>query len=399
MILLSHPMGNANVRAACDALLRHDMLFEFVTCVGFASESLLARIFKRRAFAVPRAKLRTHPPREITRHLAPRLGLNGLVRHEHGWASADAVGRDLDDFVAARVVRAPGELSGVYSYEDFAEHTFAAARAKALRCIYDLPIAYYETSQRLLREQAHRWPAWEPTLLATRDSAEKLARKKHELQLADVVITPSRFVFDSLPNNIRAERKCVVAEFGSPQLPTLQPNDRSPHKPLRLLFAGAMTQRKGLADLFAAMKLVNSSAVELIVAGSPLLPISFYREQFAAFTYEPPREHSRLLALMQTCDVLVLPSIVEGRALVQQEAMACGLPLLVTRNAGGEDLIEEGETGFLVPPNSPQALAAKIEWFAEHREELPRMSDTARAKATGYTWRDYGEKIIHAIAA
>jgi glycosyltransferase involved in cell wall biosynthesis len=100
---------------------------------------------------------------------------------------------------------------------------------------------------------------------------------------------------------------------------------------------------------------------------------------------------------MLSCDVLILPSIVEGRALVQQEAMACGLPLIVTRNAGGEDLVVEGETGFLVPAGSPSAIAEKIEWFLQNRARLPGMSVAARAKAAELTWRAYGERILHGI--
>jgi glycosyltransferase involved in cell wall biosynthesis len=167
---------------------------------------------------------------------------------------------------------------------------------------------------------------------------------------------------------------------------------------LRLLFAGALTQRKGLADLFAAMKLVRSSQVELIVMGSPILPMSFYRNAFADFVYESPRPHPAVLRLMRTCDVLVLPSIVEGRALVQQEAMACGLPLIATRNAGGEDLIIEGKTGFLVPAGAPEAIAEKIDWFLEKRGQLPGMSSAARAKAAELTWSAYGDLILHAIS-
>jgi glycosyltransferase involved in cell wall biosynthesis len=94
----------------------------------------------------------------------------------------------------------------------------------------------------------------------------------------------------------------------------------------------------------------------------------------------------------------VLPSIVEGRALVQQEAMAGGLPLIVTRNAGGEDLIVEGETGFLVPAGAPEAIAEKIEWFLQNRDKLPAMREAARAKAAKLTWAAYGDQILHAIA-
>jgi glycosyltransferase involved in cell wall biosynthesis len=131
--------------------------------------------------------------------------------------------------------------------------------------------------------------------------------------------------------------------------------------------------------------------------GSLLRPLAWYREQFPHFIYEPPRPHRDVLRLMRTCDVLVLPSIVEGRALVQQEAMACGLPLIVTKNAGGDDLIVDGETGFLVPVRSPEAIADKINWFAENRARLPGMAIAAQGRASELTWRGYGEMIVSAI--
>jgi glycosyltransferase involved in cell wall biosynthesis len=158
-----------------------------------------------------------------------------------------------------------------------------------------------------------------------------------------------------------------------------------------------MTQRKGLADLFAAMQLLGRKDVQLVVMGSPVAPLDFYRDQYPHFDYQPTRPHHEVLELMQKCDLLVLPSLVEGRALVQQEAMACGLPLLVTPNAGGEDLIEEGSTGFLVPIRSPQAIAEKLAWFADHREALPAMREAAQRKAAGYTWEKYGARICSAV--
>jgi len=228
-------------------------------------------------------------------------------------------------------------------------------------------------------------------------TAEKLARKTRELELAEVLVCPSQFVFDSLPETMRASRKCVIAPFGSPPESSSAHRSKPANARLRFLFAGALTQRKGLADLFAAMKLINSRDAELVVMGSPVMPLQFYKNQFAAFTFEPPRPHAAFLQLMDSCDVLILPSIVEGRALVQQEAMSRGLPLLVTPNAGGEDLIIEGENGFLVPAGRPAAIAEKIEWFLQNRDKLPGMSAAARAKAAKFTWAAYGEHILHAI--
>ena len=100
---------------------------------------------------------------------------------------------------------------------------------------------------------------------------------------------------------------------------------------------------------------------------------------------------------MKTCDLLVLPSIVEGRALVQQEAMACGLPVIASRNAGADDLIRDGETGFLVPIRSAEALADRISWCASNRAALSGMGIAAQTRARALTWAGYGEKIVSAV--
>jgi glycosyltransferase involved in cell wall biosynthesis len=406
MILVVHPFGNANVRAVLAAAEGANRLGKFVTTLGWSTsspildalpENLRAEML-RRAYELPHYRIKTHPVREIVRLLAEKLGFGELTKHETGWASIDRVWNGLDEIAANYLRESHGRLKlrTVYAYEDCALRLFEVAQELGVRRVYDLPIAYWETSQRLLRAEAERYPEWEPTLGGTRDSEEKLARKTRELDLAEIVICPSAFVLDSLPEKIRLAKKCMVAPFGSP--PQTSPESQTTHqKPLRILFAGALSQRKGLADLFAAMKLVNARGVELVVMGSAILPLQFYRDQFEHFIYEPPRSHAAVLRLMQSCDVLVLPSIVEGRALVQQEAMACGLPLIVTRNAGGEDLIIEGETGFLVPAGQPSAIAEKIEWFLENHGKLPGMSAAVRAKAAELTWPAYGAKILHAI--
>jgi glycosyltransferase involved in cell wall biosynthesis len=416
MILLSHPTGNEFVRAALAAFDRAGMLGEFWTTLSWNSNSAINRILSPRFRAVLqrrsfpdsiRSRTRTLPLRETIRLLAGAIGVTS--KHETGTFSIDTVLRELDRKVAQRLSKIDNpEIIGVresfrscnaiYAYEDGALQSFRTARERGFKCVYDLPIAYWQTSQRLLREEAERYPDWEPTLVGTRDSDEKLSRKTQELDLAHLVVCPSRFVLESLPPDARAQKQCVVAPFGSP---VIDPNidARTETGRLRLLFAGALTQRKGLADLFEAMKLVSSKNVELVVMGSLLRPLSWYRDRFADFIYEPPRPHGEVLSLMQTCDVFVLPSIVEGRALVQQEAMACGLPVIATKNAGADDVIVDNETGFLVPIRSPEAIAEKINWCAANRSFVDGMGIAARTRASEFTWRGYGESIVATVRA
>jgi len=403
MVVVTHPFGNVPVRAVLEVLEQAGLLTRFVTSVGwskysypFLSDHIQGKL--RRNYAVPANKIDIHPLRESVRLLASAFGVQTLTKHETGWASIDQVWQSVDRH-AARCLRKKAygpEVRAVLGYEDCAFEVFTAARDLGLRRIYELPIAYWETSQRLLREEAQRYPEWEPTLGATRDSPAKMSRKSQELELADVVVCPSDFVRDSLPAEDK-QRRVVVVPFGSPEADTIShPNGGSAERPLRLLFAGTLSQRKGLADLFVAMKLLGSRKVQLVVMGSLLRPLTWYR-QFADFIYEAPRAHREVLQLMQTCDVLVLPSIVEGRAIVQQEAMACGLPVIATKNAGADDLIVDNETGFLVPIRSPQAIADRISWFLSNRSRVSGMGIAAQARARSLTWRGYGEKILGLI--
>jgi glycosyltransferase involved in cell wall biosynthesis len=378
MLSVAHPTVNQYVRALIHGLDAAGELAEFHTTIALG----------RRAVRIERSKVRPHPNREIFRLLGQRFNQAWLIRHESGWASVDAVAQAFD----RRVAQCLGKTADIYCYEDSALFTLQAAARLGIRRYYELPILYWPTAQRLLREEAERYPAWEPTLVATRDSTAKLERKTAELQLADLVICPSRQVQESLPVGTPS----LVAEYGCPEPVRDRPNrDKSR---LKLLFVGSMTQRKGLADLFAAMKLLNRPDVELIVLGTPILPLPFYRNEFFGFVHEPVRPNAAVRQLMLACDVLVLPSIVEGRALVQMEALSCGLPIIVTPNAGAEDLVDPGRTGFLVPIRAPEKLAETIGWIADHKEWVDDVRPAVLEMARKSGWDNYARKILRSVS-
>jgi glycosyltransferase involved in cell wall biosynthesis len=409
MILLSHPMGNANVRAVANSFRETGLLHSFHTSIAVYPGNRwdrLSRIgplkdFRRREFPASLREITfQYPAGELARMAANKLGLKELTRHETGRFSVDGIYHAHDRKVADFVRNHGDELQGVYAYEDGALETFTAATEKGLRKIYDLPIAYWKTGRELMQEEAQRRPEWAKTLGGgIKDSEVKVARKVKELELADVVVGPGYFVMDSLPA-WAADKYRIVSPFGSPDNGGILSGGRAKKndKRLRVLFVGSMGQRKGLGDLFEAMKGLDPEKVELVVLGSPLADMDFYRNAFAGFRYEPTRSHAGVLELMAECDVFCLPSIVEGRALVMQEAMSQGLPVIITPNTGGQDLVVEKETGFLVPIRSPEAIAEKIEWFINNREELPRMGRAASAHAAKYTWSAYGGKIAEEIA-
>jgi len=394
-----------------ESLSAAGMLAEFNTTVATNPRSPLLKLLPggvrhellRRSFSINPGLIKTHPLREIARMVFPKVGLKNLTDGERAYASIDSVYHDLDNSTAARLsyLKNKHSVDAVYAYEDGALATFTQAKKLGLKCIYDLPIAYWETVKKLMKEEAERLPQWAVTLGGgIKDSAEKLEIKTRELELADVVVGPCNFVMDSLPEWSK-DKQIIRSPFGSPEMNHHQQeevnNNKSTNRPLRVLFAGSMGQRKGLGDLFNAIKKLNTANVELVVMGSMLAPPEFYRSQLQNFTHEGGRPHAKVLELMRSCDVFCLPSIVEGRALVMQEAMSQGLPLIITPNTGGDDLIMEGVTGFLVPTQSPEAIAEKIAWFLDNRKAIPVMGRMAKEKAKEYTWAGYGDKIVKSL--
>lgn len=409
-IILSHPTANNFARAIAYKLAQENMLYEFHTSMAFFPGGITGMLqtlgpfseMQRRCFALELKKYtRTSPWIEIGRILASKMHFTPLTKHETGVFSVDAMYRALDRKVALGLEQAKKNgVTGVYAYEDGALETFSRARALGIKCIYDLPIAYWETGRKLMKEEALRLPEWAVTLGGgIADSEQKLERKTRELELAHLIVVPSQFVKDSLPDWAK-KKEIIISPFGTPATAADRQKEIDKDnfdRPLRIMFAGSMGQRKGLADLFSAVKMLNNRNIELVIMGGLQAPLKFYRDQFFNFIYEPGRPNHQVLELMATCDVFCLPSIVEGRALVMQEAMSQGLPLIITANTGGEDLILEGETGFLVPIRSPEFIAEKINWFLENREKIPAMGNMAKLHAGKLTWENYSKQIINSI--
>lgn len=388
--VVSHPTGNTFVRALLEELQKRDLLSSFFTTIGFGKghSALFSKIKNNRTYDIPDSK--------ISRLWYPELK-RLLVKTDHATSRrlTDASYRELDAKTAKEL--SFSSLKFIHAYEDGAFNTFRKAKELGIQCSYELPIAHWATNRRLLAEEAERYPEWETTLETTCEPEEKLLKKEEELRLADRITCPSEFVMESIPAEIRNRVPCQISPFGSPRnppLPTPRKREKKQDKSLKTLFVGSMSQRKGLADIFEAMKLLKKEPVQLSILGKPSMPMEFYREQCTNFKYYHACTNQGVQQIMKEHDVLVLPSIIEGRALVQQEALACGIPLIVTPNAGGKDLIEEGMTGHLVPIRSPEKIAEKIISCLESNLSKLDRSIICQEKARAFSWNSYAQKII-----
>jgi len=410
-IIVAHPTGNKNVRAVISGFEDNKVLKRFVTTIALNNNTTWLKYLPksvknellRRSFQLNNsAYLKGFPSIEIKRLLFTKIPF--LKNRINNRLAVDNLYTQFDAKVVEYLKKTSKvqHIDAVYAYEDGALQTFKYAKSIGIKNIYDLPIAYWEKTRALLADEALRLPNWANTLGGgITDSKEKLQRKTMELQEADVVVVPSKFVLDSLPDWASGKR-VIFSPFGSPNAGVEMAFKKTKahftkKSPLRVLFAGSMGQRKGLGDLFEAIKLLNTDNVQLVVLGSLLAPMGFYQNILPNFIHEKVRPNHQVLELMRSCDVFCLPSVVEGRALVMQEAMSQGLPLIITPNTGGEDLVIEGNTGFLVPVRSPESIAAAIQKILDSPANLETMGQQAFLHAATYSWQKYSDNIVNAL--
>ena len=150
-----------------------------------------------------------------------------------------------------------------------------------------------------------------------------------------------------------------------------------PEEPPFVLYAGRLSEEKGVLELIRA-----ASGLNLIVAGDGPL-----RERVpGALGFVT---HDELLRLYQRASVIVCPSRREGFGVVCAEAMAHGRPVVATSVGGLRDLVVDGETGLLVPPGDVPALRAALERVLGDRELRRRLGRAGRARARkAFSWDD-----------
>jgi glycosyltransferase involved in cell wall biosynthesis len=152
--------------------------------------------------------------------------------------------------------------------------------------------------------------------------------------------------------------------------------------PLRILFLGNIIHRKGLHTLIEAISFQPSAFSLDVVGGSTAEPeyaremqkrskVSSLRSQVL---FHGPLDNEDLIAKLKSAHVLVVPSSYEGFGIVYLEGMAFGLPAIGTTGGGASEIIRDGETGYLVPPDDRVRLAERLTKLANDRDLLARLS-------------------------
>jgi glycosyltransferase involved in cell wall biosynthesis len=211
-----------------------------------------------------------------------------------------------------------------------------------------------------------------------------------------MVVVPCRWAEESLPHDEATRRPVARVPYGTPA-DELEPRSERPRGPFTALFAGQVGLRKGVPLLLEAWRRLGLKDARLWLAGSMNLDDAYLSDYADCFEHLGVLPRAQLLERMRQADIFVFPSLAEGFGLVIGEAMAAGLPVLTTLNTGGPELITDGEEGWCVPAHDVDALAARLEWASQSRDELWEMGLRARKRAEAWTWAHYRSKLVNEL--
>ncbi|WP_050030468.1 glycosyltransferase [Verrucomicrobium sp. BvORR034] len=293
----------------------------------------------------------------------------------HDWI---AVSAEFDRWVAPRLEQDPCDL--LLCYETGARESFTRARELGKRCLLDCPQFHPDFLWDLLAEAAEHCSLPPPPPI---DTPETARRKADEFSLAHHFLVYSPLHATSfLRAGFKQEQIHIAPLWIDPEL--WYPESRSFHRashPLKLLFVGGASLRKGIPFLLKAMRACGNQ-VHLTLAGeidSAMLPLIKAHE--SQCTFVGPQTKPTLRRMYASHDLLVLPSIADAFGFVALEAMACGIPALVSDKCG----VPVPDESWRVPALSSLAIQARFEHYIRSPDALIADGVTAQGFASGFT--------------
>jgi glycosyltransferase involved in cell wall biosynthesis len=386
-VLVTHP-GRQHSHQAAIALAHADMLAGYwagVPCLvrhrGVVPGSVWRRFIRYAPVLLPEDRVRWHPATPALRRIGDTILPLALAQWVDFWAC-----RQFDRWAASRLPKLR-PVDAVIACEVSALSTFRTANRLGITRILDAPSIHHQAQDRL-----HGFSE-------TRALHGRITRlKDKEIALADHIVTVSQLAADTyIEAGVPREKVHSVmlgadTDLFAPRA-TLAKDER---KDFLFVFAGAMIQRKGFDLVVEAFTRVRHA--------EPRVGLEIVGPTGDAFYALPRAAHSGISVLgslrqaelaqrFHRADCLVLPSRSDSYGMVVAEALAAGLPVIISGMVGAKELVREGVNGWVVQAGDVESIAERMLWCARHRGEVRAMRPACLASAEAADWAAYQRRL------
>jgi glycosyltransferase involved in cell wall biosynthesis len=278
--------------------------------------------------------------------------------------------------------------SVVFSYDTTALELFRWAKLRGAVCVLGQMDASRLEAELVCGEEK-RWAGW--ALQTTKIPEAFFLRREAEWCIADRIIVNSRWSFDSLiKQGVPAEKLVIIPlcyEANDPMTSRASAADILGDDPdgtprpdcLRVLFLGQVILGKGIQYLVEAAEELQSESVQIDVVGHIGISDRAVRSAPSNLTFHGRCSRQQARFWYDRSGIFVLPTISDGFAITQIEAMAHGLPVIATPHCG--QVVTDGADGFIVPARDSAALASAIRRYLEFPNLRCQHAVAARQKA------------------
>lgn len=267
-------------------------------------------------------------------------------------------------------------------------HCARKAKAGGAKIVCDVRQEHPAFQRRILEEEAALFGL---TPRITGSTYER--RVLEEFELADYIVVPSGHARRTYIEQGFPAEKLLLMPYGV-DIEHFQKTEKTDDV-FRVIYAGSLTVRKGPQYLLEAFSRMPRKNTELVLVG-PLDPafqpvLSRYEGMFRYLGSVPK---VTLAGLYSSSSLFVLPSLADSYSLATLEAMACGLPVIVSRNTGAADALEHGREGYVVPIRDAGAIQEYMELLRQNEELRLEMGARAAVRARQMNWSQYGREAV-----
>ena len=399
-IIISHPTGNQNSRNAIKALIESNNLYFFITSLSIDTKKFILKILPvkikkeldKRNFFLITDKIKSVA---VFAELF-RLILGRFFKRKFNNKDVLDIYKKVDKYTSTYISKNYEKIKAVYCYEDGALETFKEAKKHNIKCIYELPIGYWKAKHKINNQEILRNKKWGKTWLDYKDNLSMLRRKDMELKLSDYIIVPSIFVKKTLSIFPQYKKKIHILPYGFPNTINVKKKDwYNGKKKLRILYAGGLSQRKGISYVIASLKkIIDQNKKELItitfIGSGPAEEL--IKKELPQIIIKQYLSHQDVLKEMLKSDVLLFPSLFEGFGLVILEAMSHGMVVISTNRTGLID-VSQGNDSIIVKANSHKEIYNSLNSLLQNPSLVKKIGINAIKTAKNYNWSKYRARL------
>ena len=336
-------------------------------------------------FGIPKERVRGCAPMEVANRALQRV-----ETLSSGRIDARALACEWHDRAVARRLRPESDVFLGWSGSALASLE-RAKRLGMLACV-ERGSTHIVHQRDLLAEEYARWG-----IRGRLPNERVVERELAEYDAADRIVVPTAFVARTfLAKGVSPERLIQVpygvslGDFGPP------PDGRAGQREFTLMHCGNVSLRKGCLYLMQAFRELDLPNARLLFVGPVSDEVRPHLARLGGpnvhFTGRVPQ--SELARHYANASAFCLASLEEGMAMVIAQAMSCGLPVIATRESGAEELVRDGNEGWLVRARDVDDLKrAILEAYESENERLAMGERAHRRVASGFAWEDYGRQI------